>query len=198
MDWKFWKKKEEEPSRMGQLQEELATIHTQLDKVTDQVTKLTRVQFKSNKNIEEKMDDFAQALSDINSQHDAVTESQRFKEQQEFTMDKLIRLLDEMDHVSSGIKENERTWYDLLDQWSQSILQSLEQMNIVQLNVIGKSFNPKNAESVKTVSKDLLTIAPMAPYQVMEVLQRGYITSGGQLIRKAKVVTVKEEKNDGR
>lgn len=198
MDWKFWKKKEEEPSRMGQLKEELAMIHTQLDKVTDQVTKLTRVQFKSNKNIEEKMDDFAQALSDINSQHDAVTESQRFKEQQEFTMDKLIRLLDEMDHVSSGIKENERTWYDLLDQWSQSILQSLEQMNIVQLNVIGKSFNPKNAESVKTVSKDLLTIAPMAPYQVMEVLQRGYITNGGQLIRKAKVVTVKEEKNDGR
>lgn len=35
--------------------------------VTDQLTKLTRVQFKSNKNMKEKMDQFAKELSNYNN-----------------------------------------------------------------------------------------------------------------------------------
>ncbi|MEW9674936.1 hypothetical protein ABRT01_01895 [Lentibacillus sp. L22] len=62
-------------------------MQTYLKNVTDQLTKLTRVQFKSNKNMEEKMDQFAKELSNYNQQNDLMSEHQRYERQRDFTMD---------------------------------------------------------------------------------------------------------------
>lgn len=195
MNWKFWKRKEKdkENKQMVYLQEGLTDIQAQMESISDQVTKLTRTQVKSSKNIEEKMDEYGTALSTLNEQKDLI---HRYERQQEIFIKQMIRLLDEFDHVSSGMKEKEEGWQTILDAWSRTIVESLEGLGVYQLDVIGKTFNPEVAESLKTVEKDALSTAPFAPYQVIEVLQRGYINENGKLIRKAQVITVKEEDTD--
>lgn len=194
MNWQFWNKKEKEPSQIERLQEELSTVNAQLKNVSEQVTKLTRVQFKSSKNIEEKLNNIGSTLA---AQNELVTENNRYKKQQDQFMQNMIRLLDELDHVSSGIKGSDQVWYELLGQWSRSIEKNLKGIGVYQLDIIGKIFNPEVAESMKTVSKDTFASTPVVPYQVVEVINRGYITESGQLIRKAKVVTVREEDLNG-
>jgi len=193
MRFQFWKRKEKEKEdlQIKELQEATSHIHTQMGNLGDQITKMARMQFKSTKNMEEKIDDLGSRLAVQNKRDDLID---RYEKQQDFFMGNMIDLLDELDHVSSGIKESEQAWQALLDQWSRTIEKCLREMGINELNVIGQTFNPEIAESLKTVVKDTLYIQPEVPYQIIAVIKRGYVSEKGRLIRKAKVVTVEEEK----
>lgn len=197
MNWKFWnnKKKQKDKDRetIERLQEELSNVHGQLESVNEQVTKLTRMQFKSSKKTDEKLDGVVSALATQHSQQDLITENNRYKSRQDQFMQNMFRLLDELDHVSSGIKGSDQVWSELLDQWSLSIANSLKGIGVYQLDIIGKTFNPEVAESMKTVTRDSLTPHPVIPYQVVEILNRGYIAQDGRVIRKARVITIKED-----
>lgn len=192
MNWFFGRKKKEKNAQLEQLQDDITTMNDQMKDMAEQVTKLTRVQFKSTKKMEEKLDG---AVADQNKQETLLTENQHYEKQQAFISQQLMQLLDELDHVASGIHNREQSWYDLLAKWSQTLTQSLEAVGMYEVNVFGKSFDPKAAESIRTVEKNTLAATPIVAYQVVEVLQRGYVTKDGQLIRKAKVVTVKEEQD---
>lgn len=98
-----------------------------------------------------------------------MSEHQRYERQRDFTMDTMISLLDEMDHVLSGLKEDDAVWNHLLNQWSQMLLRNLEELGVYQLDVYGKTFNPEVAEAMKTVAKESLSVESMVPYQVVEV-----------------------------
>lgn len=197
MSWRFWKKEvneekniQEETRELEQLKEELTTIQSQIKSVSDQVTKLTRIQFKSSKNVEEKLDRFNINFSEIYKQNDMI---QSYEKKQSLVLEQMIRLLDEMDHVVSGINESDQVWYPLLKEWSLAVEKTLETMGVYTLNVIGETFNPEVAESMEAVAKATLHIPPAVPYEVIEVLKRGYIDENGKILRKAKVITVKEE-----
>jgi len=193
MKFQFWKKKEKEKEdpQIKELQEATTDIHTQMGNLSDQIKKLTRMQFKSSKNTEEKIDDLGSLLAVQSKQNDLID---RYEKQQDFFMENMIDLLDELDHVSSGIKEDDQAWQALLDQWSRTIEKNLREMGVFEQHVMGQTFNPETAESLKTVGKDTLNIRPEVPYQIIAVIKRGYVSEKGRLIRKAKVVTVEEEK----
>src|SRR5690625_206855 len=193
MKFQFWKKKEKEKEdpQIKELQEATTDIHTQMGNLSDQIKKLTRMQFKSSKNTEEKIDDLGSLLAVQSKQNDLID---RYEKQQDFFKENMIDLLDELDHVSSGIKEDDQAWQALLDQWSRTIEKNLREMGVFEQHVMGQTFNPETAESLKTVGKDTLNIRPEVPYQIIAVIKRGYVSEKGRLIRKAKVVTVEEEK----
>lgn len=199
MSWQFWKRKEKEDAllQMKSVQENLAATNEQIKNISDQVTKLTRLQFKSSKNTDEKLGDIASALT-VQSERDALlSANQRYEQQQELIVKHMIHLLDDLDHVASGIKENDPVWHDLLKQWSSSIVASLQEIGICQLDVNGKTFNPEVSEALQTVSRDKLPVAPTVPYQVVDVLKRGFVNKNGRLVRKANVITVREDEANG-
>lgn len=195
MKFKFWnrKVKEIEDPQIKDLQETTTDIHTQVENLSDQVKKMTRMQFKSSKNMEEKIDHLGSVLAVQSKQHDLID---RYEKQQASFMGNMIELRDELDHVSSGIKESERAWQVLLDQWSKTIEKILREIGVYELHVIGQTFNPEVAESLQTVARDSLHVPPEVPYQIVAVIKRGYVSENGQLIRKAKVVTVEEENSN--
>lgn len=191
----FWNKKKEQQraSELGHLQEGITSINEQMASVTENVTKLTRLQFKTSKTIEGKIDSLEAKLS-TQQQYDALLiQNQQYEKQHDFLVQNTLHSLDGIDHVLSGISENEQIWSNLLGQWSHELVTSLDKVGVHQLDVLGKSFNPEVSESIKVVAKDSLDIAPTVPYQIMEVLKRGFADTNGQLIRKAHVITVKED-----
>src|SRR5690625_2173602 len=149
MKFQFWKKKEKEKEdpQIKELQEATTDIHTQMGNLSDQIKKLTRMQFKSSKNTEEKIDDLGSLLAVQSKQNDLID---RYEKQQDFFMENMIDLLDELDHVSSGIKEDDQAWQALLDQWSRTIEKNLREMGVFEQHVMGQTFNPETAESLKT------------------------------------------------
>lgn len=74
MNWKLWNREKEEKkdSRIQHLQAEVANLNMQLDSLNDHIKKMTRMQFKSSKNLQEKLDGFESALTSLNKQHDLI------------------------------------------------------------------------------------------------------------------------------
>ncbi len=196
MNWKFWSKKEQDATvekqqeQTEQLIEEAGAVRSDINKLTEQITKLKRIQVKSSKLTEEKLDKFESLFTALNEQNERIAS---YEKQQNQMIQSMIRLLDELDHAASGIKESNDRWFQLLNQWSASVVKNLEEMGVYQLDVLGKTFNPAVAESVQAVEKDTLNISPVVPYQVVDVINRGFKYENERLLRKAKVVTVKEK-----
>lgn len=190
----FWNKKDKKRDlELEQLQEQMTDMDAKMTNVTELITKLTRVQFKTSKTTEEKLTNLETELS-IQDQRDALLqENQQYKRWQDSSIENTLQLLDEIDHVLSGINDNDQVWYNLLEKWSRDLLGGLEKVGVFQMNILGKSFNPEVSESVKAVEKDSLNVTPIVPYQVIEVLKRGFTNTNGELTRKAHVITVRED-----
>lgn len=193
MNWKFWKRKqieEQGSARDDMLKEEIASLQEQLGKLEEQMNKIVRLQFKTGKNTEEKLGELGSSLSLLTKESELV---RQYKNREETIANHIIRLIDELDHVSSGLNDTEQKWQTVLTQWTNTSIKSLEEIGIYQLNVLGKAFDPTIAEALQTVEKKELVSPSEVPYEVIQVIQRGYISENGKLIRKARVVTIKEE-----
>lgn len=196
MNWKFWKRKqaEQEASQLTDLQAEMKNARTDMQQLSDQMKKMTRMQMKSTKQTEEKIDHLESVVSAQNKERELYDIQ---KNREETIKGNVIRLLDELDHVLSGINEADQSWNALLNQWSTLMVHSLEALDVYQLEVMGETFNPEVAEAIQTVPKDALPFSPEVAYQVITVINRGFVTGKGALIRKAKVVTIKEDDSNG-
>lgn len=196
MNW-FGRKKKEENEQLKQLQKNVTSISAQLEDISESVAKLTRVQFKSMKNMEEKISDVETSLASQEEQKAVIAQNSQFKAEQGIISRQLMEQLDEIDHVLSGISEHEQQWRDLLLNWSRDTKRNLETLGVYEIHVSGTTFNPRTAESVKTVEKTDFGTVQKLPYEVVEVYKRGFATKDGQLIRKAIVATVKEDSFNG-
>lgn len=193
MNWMFWKKKKEIEQKTSTdeiLKEEIIGLQKKVENLEDQMNKMVRIQFKTGKNMEEKMEEFGSFLTEFKKENELIV---HYKNREKMMASHIIRLLDELDHVVSKLDDTEQGWHKVFTQWINTLLKNLQEIGIYQLNVIDKSFDPKIAESIKTVTKNELYTAPKVPYQIVQIIHRGYISESGELIRKAKVVTVKED-----
>src|SRR5690625_5220586 len=105
MRFQFWKRKEKEKEdlQIKELQEATSHIHTQMGNLGDQITKMARMQFKSTKNMEEKIDDLGSRLAVQNKRDDLID---RYEKQQDFFMGNMIDLLDELDQDRKSTRLN--------------------------------------------------------------------------------------------
>src|SRR5690625_6221904 len=97
MNWKFWnrEKKKKEALQWSGLQEEMTNLRSDVETLGSQIKKMTRIQMKSTKNTEEKIDNL----------ESMITMQDRQQGRQQVFVEEIIRLLDEFDHVLSGRSE---------------------------------------------------------------------------------------------
>lgn len=192
MSW-FGRKKKEESIQIEQLQKDVASMSSQLEEMAESVTKLTRVQFKAAKKTEEKLDSVEAAMASAAEWKTVIAQKSQLETEQEIVRKQLMEHLDELDHVLSGISVNDQKWKDVLLGWSKGVKRNLETLGAYEVRVLGTSFDPRIAESVRTVSESELHGEEHLPYEIVEVYKRAFATKNGQLIRKAIVATVKED-----
>lgn len=194
MGWKFWRVNETPQvleESVVDIRNEVLSLDEKLDTVTDQMKKVTRVQFKMAKQMEES---FAEIKSDIQEQKEGMetrAQVERYEKSQDQLVRQFIQFLDEMDHLTTALNDEQQAWHQLLEEWTRSILVNLKTIGIHELEVFGKVFDPTVAEAIGTVDLDPSEDVQAVPYQVMKVIKRGFIDEQHCLIRKAQVVTLK-------
>ncbi|WP_199619726.1 nucleotide exchange factor GrpE [Paenibacillus alkalitolerans] len=162
--------------------------------IGEQLGKMTRLQYKSHQETQSKLD---KLIEQIETGLDwekafrlAEAESSELKAKLTQAADTLIRWLDDLDAVQSRMESEEHdAWRQLLSQWSTQLIHQLELWDIWEIRVIGRTFDPVYCEAVGTAARDE-TNANAEPYQIVEVVRRGFRHTDGRLLRKAQVITL--------
>lgn len=219
MKWKFWTSKKS--TILTQVQEHLVQISQhlilldqqvtsnseQITEIGDLVRKLSRLQYKTGQDVQGKLEGLTTGLNVVQQGQIAYAlDASRLDalEQQKAQVTKILLVwLDDLDFLTPRLKDNgQELWQQLLEQWTSQIFQALHILGISEIEMLGTSFNPKIAESIGTVVRpsvvasgpDEKSISPSQPYEVAEVIKRGFISGDGKLLRKAQVITY-EDKN---
>lgn len=200
MNWRFWTKK----GKSG-CQVDIVQLREQLTQIGEHVHKVARIQYKTGQDVQNKLERLSMgmdALQQWQDAHDVDRARLNMLESQiEHIAASLIHWLDDIDSVSSRLQgEGQDTWRQLLHQWTGEILAALAENGIRELDALGRSFDPRWAEAISTEARppelvytsDGGKVRSLVPYQVMEVVKRGFINSDGRLLRKAQVITLRE------
>lgn len=221
MRWKLWTNKKNKT--LVEVQELLMPINQNLTLLNQQVTgsleqnaemgeqlrKLGRLQYKSGQEVQGKFEG-------LNTRLDAMLQWQDM-----FTIDKsrldtleqqigqvseiLLVWLDDLDLLATSLREQgQEGWLKLLGTWTHQVLQALQIHGIGEMQLVGTSFNPTLAESigtvvrkpVKTAKAEEETARVSLPYEVAEVVKRGFVYRDGSLLRKAQVITYQEDDHE--
>ncbi|HEY3424275.1 MAG TPA: nucleotide exchange factor GrpE [Negativicutes bacterium] len=212
MNWLFWKNDKQNALAytMSQLTGQLLAINANIAEVSErsadslqqqqelngQLAKLMRMQYKSGHETQVKLEQLQQEVTKMQqwqTKYDSETENgDTLRRQQEHLLTVLFCQLDELDTARSGLNDKENiSWQSLLSQWAQKIVASLAQIGIYELDIMGKTFEPQIAEGVGTIPRMPGTDANI-PYEVAEIVSRGFVNSEGYLLRKARVITYME------
>ncbi|WP_425058477.1 hypothetical protein SCACP_31300 [Sporomusa carbonis] len=212
MSWLFWKKdrhrefehavgllasqQQEIKDAINEISKRTAENLQQQDEFSGQLAKLTRLQYKSGQEVQAKLEQLAQGLKAVRqwqAEYDAKTDSFiTVSRQREYLLDVLLCQLDEIDMACAGLNDKENNaWQPLLHQWAQRIVAALAELGIYEVDIIGKTFDPQVAIGVGVMPRAPGTAANI-PYEVAEVVKRGFVDSEGRLLRKAQVITYQE------
>lgn len=211
--WNLWRKRQNE-QRSAEL-EAIERLERQVDErfgafgemMAEQLGKLSRVQYKSGQETLAKMDRLAGGIDGLaNRLTEREEERARLDNlvrEKEAGVQELIRLLDDFDLARTRLQGTEMdAWSNVIRQWSDRVLALLAGMEVHELRVLGRSFDPSVAEAVATTTREEHRVAEVAdgldqigdtvPYEVVTVERRGFVTGDGRLLRKAQVITISE------
>ncbi|MBF7081459.1 nucleotide exchange factor GrpE [Desulfallas sp. Bu1-1] len=223
MSWNFWRKlkKSKENVTLEQLNEQIMQIVAHISRQSEQIAKsneqmaelgiqlnkLARLQYKTGQDMQVKLEKLMIGIDDARQHWQAardaeLTQLHAMERQIDSLMMVLINWIDDIDLISARLQDGEQeAWRQLLKKWAGQILTALAGIGVHELEVKGRSFNPQLAESIGTVacspsapgaSNDGHTRSTV-PYQVVEVARRGFVFNDGRLLRKAQVITMREE-----
>jgi len=226
MFWRFWLKgKSDVQTALEQLREQQSQVidllnhfsevmkgnSEQVTGIAAQVSKVARLQYKTGQDMLGKLERLDAGVDDLRRRQDIYDMNEAnykaLELQNNFLVEVFIHLLDDIDLVSSRLQgEGQEVWRHLLNQWAGQILTALRETGIGELDILGRSFNPQLAEAIGTVDCDLPddgasggeNVRSLVPYEVVEVVKRGFAYKDGRLLRKAQVITRKEKVLDER
>jgi molecular chaperone GrpE (heat shock protein) len=186
MKWRFWNNRGmESTAELTHLKNQVDVIHNQMVEMDQQLQKLMRLQYKSGKGLEEKLDQLTLIVND-NQEKKPEVHSQ--------AIERLIQQIDDMDMVYSNLTRASE-WAELIKKWTSSLIESLSELGVHQCVQPGDLFDPARADAVETIPFEEGIIRSLKPFQIAEIYKRGFIDSSNkQIIRKAQVVTVKENR----
>jgi len=221
MKWKLWTSKKNKT--LAQMQELLTPINQHLTLLNQQVTsgleqnaelgdqirKLGRIQYKAGQEAQGKLEGLNTRLDALQQWQDAYTidKSQLDALEQQIGQASEILLvwLDDLDLLATSLREQGQDgWLNLLGTWTHQILQALQIHGIGEMQLVGTSFNPTLAESIgtvvwqpiKTAAMEKETVLGPLPYEIAEVVKRGFVYRDGTLLRKAQVITYQEDDHE--
>lgn len=189
MNQLYWKKK------MGKRKEQEA-LSESLTQINEQLIKLGRLQYKSRQDLLDGLNQLGREVGQVvSSQEDNGNNVELIKQltkNQQQLVNILLLQLDELDVASSGLKLDESdTWGQLLRKWTERIVTSLAELDIYEMNLVGRSFSPEFAEGVGTVLRTVRSY-PETPYEISSIVKRGFMYGDHRIFRKAQVITYQE------
>lgn len=200
LSWLFGKKDKEkklDDVMREQLTQFKGDFKAEFDEFRQQLTKMTRLQYKSRQETQSALEQLSEELRSleqktIENQVKSETLSDLLR-QRKHLVGAIISQLDDVDVVCAGMQEGtDDEWLPLLQQWSEKIITTLSELDIKEIDVVGKTFEPQSADSMGTISR-ILSKQIDIPYEVASVVKRGFIDRDGVLLRKAQVITYKED-----
>lgn len=213
MNWKFWKQQKPlEDDRLDRISDGLKQLLTatneqpferlemQIKENAELINRLSRLQYKMGQELINKVTPIYENLGDVTEfcqKGQAGTELAIRENSNRMLVSTLIDSIDTIDGVMQNTRENiPDEWRAFLKTIQISELEGLARVGIRELELLGSSFNPIFAESVEVRAIDQLAgqNKAMRPYEVIEVLRRGFIDGEGRVIRKAQVITLSSSK----
>ena len=212
MSWFFWQgnNRKEIDARMDQFAEQLRQINESLFEVSNkveetlqqqaecgvQLTKSTRLQYKTGQETKGKLDELAFGLTAVQQWQanygDAEQRAALLSRQHQYMVDVLVAQLDDLDSVCAGMDSAGRdAWLPLFEGWAHRIAAALAEIGIHEVKVLGKVFDPQMAEGVGVMVRPP-GVGVALQYEIVEVVKRGFINGEGMLLRKAQVITYQE------
>lgn len=181
-----------------QLREKLDGIMeylSKLDHISEHVNKLGRLQYRTGQEQSAKLGDIDAGLTELLQHEIRQDELSRRLQLAEGRTDRLVaailRWLDDLDELARKLEEDgPSSWAQLLAQWRDQALRELSGVEVLELPVVGRSFDARFCEGAQSVAVD--PSEGRAPYEVLQVLRRGFVSGAGEIIRKALVVTARE------
>lgn len=200
--WK-WRKRETVSAEFAAIRQAETALTEQHDKhaaaLGEQISKLARMHYKSNQDVNHKLEQLQKLTTSITAwQQSESTDKQKLALTLQRTAENSIAWLDDMDAVCSRLQGTEHeAWRHLLTTWSEQLLNTLALANIHELKLLGASFDPQLSEAIGTRPRTGGSeAASTTPYQIVEVVKRGFIDGNGKLLRKAQVITLEEIEDD--
>jgi molecular chaperone GrpE (heat shock protein) len=196
--------------QLANIDEITGLLSGQVAEIGVHVNRATRMQYKTGQDTQEKLEQLSASLDAVRqwqTAHDVdATRLDDLERQNSCLTGALMRWLDDIDHVRLRLQGEEREmWQQLLERWAGQLLQALDETGVYELDLLGASFDPQWAESIGAVGRGQLApdpsgsgnARPHVPYEVVEVARRGFTFRDGRLLRKAQVITIREETSLG-
>lgn len=218
MGWKFWRKKQASPESVqldaiykyladmdkqsAEDAKRLAGLEENISSLSEQIQKWNRFQYKTAQDTGVRLDKLEQGIrfaGQLLEEKEQLSERLVTMEKQtNQVITSLIHWLDDMDHLSMKLSgDNTSQWLETIGQWSQQLCATLKVLDIHEMDVLNRSFDPRIAESVETVTFESVRSQPgfanPVPFQVVSVIRRGYIQGHHTILRKAQVITLQYE-----
>ncbi|OFV71662.1 nucleotide exchange factor GrpE [Acetobacterium wieringae] len=209
MNWKFWEQQKPlEDDRLGSISDGLKQLlaatngqqfeqlEMQIKENAEMINRLSRLQYKMGQELINKVTPIYDNLGDVTllcQKGQAATELAIRENSNQMLVSTLIDSIDTIDGVMQNTCGNiPDEWRTFLKTIQISELDGLARVGIRELELLGSSFNPIFAEAVEVRAIDQLTgqNKAMRPYEVIEVLRRGFIDGEGKVVRKAQVITL--------
>lgn len=201
MNWKFWSnKKSEKDQALESLVREVSLMNGKLSIMEENnqelIQKSLRLQYKYFHDIIkgiEQLNNRFDKTSDFNEKYtEILRHNENLQKDKDYIIERYIQLLDDIDLIFDNINMGgQEYWIQLLKNWKTQILKSLELVGLYEIDILGKSFDPNISEAISTEKREINKA--YKPYEIVKILQRGFILEDGTLLRKANVVTVEEE-----
>jgi molecular chaperone GrpE (heat shock protein) len=209
VNWKFWKQQKSlEDDRFDTISDSLKQLlaainaqpferlEVQVTENTELINRLSRLQYKMGQELINKVTPIYENLGDVTEfcqKGQMSTELAIRENRNRILVSALIDSIDTIDGVLQNTRGNiPDEWQAFLNTIQGSELDGLAKVGVRELELLGSTFNPIFAEAV-----EVRAIAELAeqnkarqPYEVIEVLRRGFIDGEGKVIRKAQVITL--------
>lgn len=216
LNWQFWRKDkkdlleqalqqlDEVKQGLESLAEQASGNSEQMLEIVSTINKLARVQYKTGQDVQGRLGELSSAAEGIRQWQAAhevdVAKLNLLGRRIDYLAEVIISWLDDIDLILDRL-EAQDTWRPLLDQWAAQLREALSKTGIYELQLLGCSFEPQLAEAIGTVSPSQsglpragdTSAGPNVPYEIVKIVKRGFVAGDGRLIRKAQVITVKEE-----
>ncbi len=184
--------------RKDKLEEKFIELQETMEENTEQVKKLTRMQYKTGQQFTKEQTRLEQKINDLRAT--ANKRETGHCHHVQAVVPEIVQWLDDIDRVRAGLGKGEQdNWDRLLLYWANRLKKMLDYFGFYELEVRGKPFDPAVAKSVKTIGRAELELLKNnfdrdpVNYEVLEVIKRGYVDGNGRLFRKAEVITLAEE-----
>jgi molecular chaperone GrpE len=161
-----------------------APLVEQWEEVSRTLARLGKQQLRANQSVE-----FLEGqLADAKERADEHRrEAARLREEARQNAQTLLDLVDTLDDLAVFARQlRDERWIAHAERMLAKALRVFGQLGLAEIPALGEAFDPKEHEAAQSVER----AADQRPYEVVEVIQRGF-RYNGQVLRRAQVITTR-------